>query len=469
MLMIPLKVNSSVPLYEQIYNFIKNEIRAGKLTVAQKLPSTRNLSNHLQISRSTVELAYNQLVSEGYIESRPKSGYYILNVGELTTLPKTKVNEIRQIHESKIKVKYDFSPFSVDITEFPFSTWRRLSNLCMNDMNQDLFLLGSSQGDFSLREAIARYLHSSRGVQVKESQIIVGAGTDYLLLLLMQILKGNQKIAMEDPTYKRAYHIFKGLGLTVAPIPIDSDGIKVTELEKSTSNLAYVTPSHQYPMGVVMPIKRRMELLAWAAKSKERYIIEDDHDSEFRYKGKPIPCLQGMDTQDKVIYISTFSRAIAPAIRVGYMVLPPILVKAYQEKFSYYASTVSRVDQAIISEFINGGYFERHLNKMRTKYKNKHDVMLRALKLFGSNVTVTGEHAGLHIVAQFRVKVSEQQLIVAAMQRNIRLYGLNKHYITERHEEYPTLLLGFANVSEEDIEGGIRSLYEMCKELNFFV
>ncbi len=460
MLIIPLNTGGSVPLYEQIYEFIKQEIRTGKLAVAHKLPSTRSLSLNLQISRSTVELAYSQLISEGYIEARPKSGYYVLSIGDLVEVPK----EMQKVNKAVIKKKdialFDFSPFSVDISEFPFATWRRLSNQCMNDMNQDLFLLGESQGDSSLREAIARYLHSSRGVILEAEQIVIGAGTDYLIQLLAQILSNHHLIAMENPSYKRAYQIYQGLGYEVMPISVKQDGIDVAELSQSEANLCYVTPSHQYPLGVVMPIKKRMDLLHWAYQTQDRYIIEDDHDSEFRYKGKPIPSLQGIDQNNRVIYLGTFSRAIAPAIRMGYMVLPMELAKHYQSKLSYYASTVSRIDQAIMCRFINGGYFERHLNKMRTKYKSKHDSLIKALKIFGSSITVSGEHAGLHLVVEFKINLTEEELIQKAKESGILLYGLNRHYIKQKSSKYPTILLGFASVPEDKIEQGIQRLYE---------
>lgn len=464
MLIISLDQNSKVPMYEQIYEFIKNEIKTGNLSVHTKLPSSRNLASHLQISRSTVDLAYNQLVSEGYIESVPKSGYYVLNIGDLIHISnnETKPNVVKA--NASPKMKYDFSPFAVDISSFPFATWRKLSNQCMNDMNQGLFLLGENQGDIALRKAISNYLHESRGVNCDARRIIIGAGSDYLLQLLSQLLPQKSKICMENPTYKRAFHILNGMGFPIIPIGMREEGISLKQIEESDGNIVYVTPSHQYPLGVVMPIKNRMELIRWAAKDQNRFIIEDDHDSEFRYIGKPIPSLQGIDTFDRVIYMGTFSRAIAPAIRVGYMVLPEELYKRYQQEYYYYASTVSRIDQAIICEFILGGYFERHVNKMRKHYKNKHDLLLKALKIFGNRIRITGENAGLHLVVEFLKEVSEEDLISKAFEQRIQLYGLNRHYITQEKSKYPTILLGYANVSEDDIQNGIlllfKSLYE---------
>ena len=463
MFMIPLDNTSTVPLYEQIYQYVKNEIRMGKLTVGTKLPSSRSLSSNLLISRTTVELAYSQLTSEGYIRSIPKSGYYVLRIGDLVELSEKATVSYEKKVDVLESISYDFSPYSVDITQLPSATLRRLYNQCMNDMNQQLFLLGDSQGDFPLREAIGRYLHSSRGVNVEPSQIIVGAGTDYLLQLLAQILKPQRKIAMENPTYLRAYRIFSGLDFEVSRITVNKDGMDLESLSKDSANLCYITPTNQYPLGVIMPINRRMQLLSWALEQEDRYIIEDDHDSEFRYKGKPIPSLQGLDRHGRVIYIGTFSRAIAPGIRMGYMVLPKQLASLYQQTLSYYACTLSRIDQAMMCEFINGGFFERHVNKMRTRYKAKHDALLRALKVFGNLITVTGECAGLHVVIKFHIPWTEEELIQVASKAGIRLYGLNRHFISGERTKDPTILLGFANLTEEKIEKGVHKLFELIK------
>ncbi|WP_312103431.1 PLP-dependent aminotransferase family protein [Lachnoclostridium sp.] len=458
MLIIPINLGNKVPLYEQIYEYIKREIKTGKLPVATKLPSSRNLAQSLQISRSTVELAYQQLISEGYIESIPKSGYYVQGIMDLIQITERKKALGKEKVEKVERLKYDFSPFAVDLSEFPFPTWRKLSNQCMNDMNQSLFLLGENQGDLSLREAIVAYLHSSRGVKVEASQVIVGAGADYLLVLLSQILGNDQIIAMENPVYKRAYRIFQGVPYPVRPITVNTDGISIEELTRTDASIVYVTPSHQYPLGTVMPIKRRLELLQWAAKGENRYIIEDDHDSEFRYKGKPIPSLQGIDENDRVIYLGTFSRAIAPAIRMGFMVLPQRLYQVYREKYSFYASTVSRIDQAIVCEFLNGGYFERHVNKMRKRYKMKHDLLLHELKPYEDRITITGENAGLHIVVSFHTSLTEEEILKKVHKKEIELYPLSKHYITDYKPTYPTFLMGFANLSEELIIAGVNLL-----------
>jgi GntR family transcriptional regulator/MocR family aminotransferase len=469
MLTIPIEVHSSIPIYEQIYEYIKNEIKNRNLPIHSKLPSTRNLALHLGISRNTVDMAYAQLVSEGYIEAVPKSGYYITEVADLTSLSIQRPIQTNQIKNKCQEYLYDFSPFAIDIKSFPYNIWRKLQKDCMNDSNNDLFLLGDNQGDASLRQAIAIYLHSSRGVNCSYEQILVGAGADYLLLLLAQILKltsYNLSMAMENPSYKKAYDIFTGMEIPVMPVDLDQSGLTLEPLYANSLDIVYVTPSHQYPLGVVMPVKRRLELLKWASLKPGRYIIEDDHDSEFRYKGKPIPALQGMDTLDKVIYLGTFSRSIAPAIRVGYMVLPKELLQLYQTHVSYYSSTVSRVDQYILTRFINDGYFERHLNRIRTLYKNKHDLVIQSLKVFKDKIAIEGENAGLHLVVRFPTIDSEETILQISRSHGIRLYGLSRHYIMSEHKkESPAILLGYANLSEDSILKGIELLYENLKDL----
>lgn len=474
MLSIPIDIESFVPMYEQIYSYIKNEIKDGRLSEHYKLPSARSLAAHLNISRNTVDMAYSQLVSEGYIEAIPKSGFYVSAISALASIPLMPVSRKEEKKEEKKSFHYDFSPFAIDINSFPYNIWRKLSKDCMNEYNNELFLLGDSKGDEALRTAIAGYLYSSRGVICSPEQIIVGAGTDYLLLLLSRLFFWQKfeaentapaLMAMENPTYKRAYEIFTGMQFEVLPIDLDQNGICVDSLFKTKADIVYVTPSHQYPLGVVMPVKRRQELLSWASLKRERYIIEDDHDSEFRYKGKPIPALKGMDSLGKVIYLGTFSRAIAPAIRVGYMVLPEELLILYKKHLGMFSSTVSRVDQYIITHFLSDGYFERHLNKIRTLYKNKHDLLLQTLKIFHDRIIIEGEHAGLHLVVYFKTSLTEKELLDLAAGNGIRLYGLNRHYITPNTGTLPGILLGYANLSEEEIKKGTLALYEVLKDI----
>lgn len=309
-LLIPLDSRSAKPLYEQIYAHIRCEIRSGGLNAGDRVPSTRVLAEHLKVSRSTTQMAYDQLLAEGYIESRPYRGYFVARMEELVEAGPEKADTMETSEPVRPDCLVDFSPRGIDLDSFPYNTWRKLSRNTLVDDNKEMFHSGNHQGEPGFREAIRSYLHSARGVNCSAEQIIVGAGSEYLLMLLSQILGQNRRIAMENPTYKQAYRVFHSLGYPVYPVEMDSSGMEPKLLEESKANVAYVMPSHQFPTGIVMPVGRRQELLKWAASGEDRYLIEDDYDSEFRYKGKPIPALQGMDHLGRVIYLGTFSKCI---------------------------------------------------------------------------------------------------------------------------------------------------------------
>ncbi|MDO5422984.1 MAG: PLP-dependent aminotransferase family protein [Eubacteriales bacterium] len=453
-----LDVKSDRPLYEQIYQFIKEEIKSGRLAFGERLPSTRKLAEHLQVSRSTVDMAYEQLLSEGYIESVPCRGYFISELdGIYHLVPKNHAKKQKEPLPEKCYA-YDFSPNGVDLGSFPYNAWRKLSKNILMDDKKELFMLGAPAGEAILQETIADYLHQARGVACRPEQVIIGAGTDYLLMLLCSVWGGRRKIAMENPTYKRAYRVLKTLNNEMYSVSLDKNGMRMEELEKSGADVAYVMPSHQYPLGTVMPMKRRMKLLGWAGEKPGRYIIEDDYDSEFRYKGKPIPCLQGFDRKGCVIYLGTFSKSIAPAIRVSYMVLPDSLMEAYKSRGSVFASTVSRVDQMIVAGFLREGYYERHLNKMRALYRGRHDALLEGLKEI-PGITVHGENAGVHLLVTFENGMTEAEVIARAGKEGIRVYGLSGYYTENTQEtQKATVILGYANLEESEIRRAVSDL-----------
>lgn len=427
-----------------------------------------------------MDCAYSQLMAEGYIISKPCRGYFVCDAEELTALSFEEAGEEKKTGfvmqrkgekqaekegtAKKEALSCDFSPNAISMKYFPFATWKRITRELMVDGSREIFALGDPRGDDELRVTISRYLHSSRGVNCSPEQIIIGAGNDYLLLLLEKILGRHVPIAMENPTYKRAYKIFQSFAYEIKMLPMDESGISMEALRLSEAKAAYVMPSHQYPTGVVMPIGRRLELLKWASEKEERYLIEDDYDSEFRYKGKPIPCLQASDRQGKVIYMGTFSKSIAPAIRVGYMVLPPLLLKKYQENCGFYASTVSRIDQRILNEFIRDGYFERYLNKMRKIYKEKHDFLLEQLKDFEKGFWISGENAGLHLLLTSKKKVPERVLLHAAKKEGILVYGMSEALFEAEKEKSSTVLLGYGELEKEEIRQGIEKLKKAWKE-----
>lgn len=460
---IRLRTDSDKCLYQQIYEHIRQEIREGKLLAGERLPSTRSLAEYLQVARSTVDYAYDQLLSEGYIEARPYKGYFVCRLEGIFTMEQREETEIRTESENfgeetvPQEGSIDFSPYGIDMNGFPVGVWKRITKNILNDDNSDLFAQGEPQGDYDLRLTISRYLHSSRGVNCRPEQIIVGAGNDYLLLLLEKILGRHVGIAMENPTYKRAYRIFQSFAYRIYTVDMDDKGMRADRLSGLPVSVAYVMPSHQYPTGAVMTIGRRAELLRWAEKEPDRYLIEDDYDSEFRYRGKPIPSLQSSDEKGKVIYIGTFSKAIAPAIRVSYMVLPKRLLEVYRRECSFYSCTVSRIDQRILNEFIRDGYFERHLNKMRMRYRTKHDALLAGLEPFKKAFVISGADAGLHILLTAKGTVTEKELLEKAAAEKVKVYGMSENMV-ETMSPKATVLLGFGNLEETEMQEGLRRL-----------
>lgn len=460
-LTINLRQRDKTPLYEQIYEYIRDEIREGRIASGEKLPSTRALSRHLDVSRSTVELAYEQLLSEGYIESQPYRGYFVSQIDGLYQIRPARAEDGAKSGREPEKYPYDFTPNGVDLKSFPYNTWRKLSKECLMDDRAELFRLGCPQGEPELRRAISSYLHQARGVNCTPEQIIVGAGNDYLMMLLCAVLGSRHRVALENPTYRQAYRLFANLSCDVCTVDMDEKGMRVDELEKSGADIAFVMPSHQYPLGTVMPIRRRTELLRWADRKDGRYIIEDDYDSEFRYKGKPIPALQGYDGNGKVIYIGTFSKSIAPAIRMSYLVLPPSLCEIYRKRWEFISSTVSKVDQLILQKFIEEGYYERHLNKMRALYRSRHDVLLSELKDMGGDFAISGENAGVHLLLRFQDGRSEEELIRLAVAKGVKVYGLSGYDVDgTQNTEDAVILLGYANLDENRIREAVRLLKE---------
>lgn len=464
MLTILIDPSRKEPIYEQIYTHIRNEIKEGKLPSGMKLPSSRGLARHLLVSRNTVDMAFGQLMSEGYIESHPKKGYFVSEIGDLADITFSEYEVEQVVPEKGQEWIVDFSPDGVDMEYFPYNRWRKLMKEAMIDDNRELFQTGDSMGDMSLRRSIRQYLHQSRGVECREEQILIGAGLDYLLLLLCQVLGRDRKVAMEEATYKQAYRIFQQMKYEILPMSMDSRGISLTDLENSLADLVYVMPAHQFPTGIVMPINRRHRLLSWASEKEDRYIIEDDYDSEFRYQGKPIPSLQASDPLGKVIYAGTFSKAIAPAIRISYLVLPWKLMKKFRETAGFYSCSVSRIDQTVLEHFMEEGYFERHLNKMRGIYKTKHEFFLKELRKMPKEIEIFGESAGLHITMHFPPQTEEEQLVRLAAEKGVKVYPVSEYFIGKRQKK-TEIILGFARLSEEEISTGIRLLKEAWEPL----
>ena len=476
-IMIDLQGGAKAPLYEKIYEYIKNEIVDGKISKGEKLPSTRLLAKNLSVSRSTVELAYDQLLAEGYIEAEPYRGYFVCDIEALYQLEQRNhmqeklqagqdwqpgwKTEIKHGAGSSKQKEIDFSPYTIDTQNFPYNVWRKLHKKVLLDDREEILLSGDGQGDYELRVAIADYLHQARGVNCAAEQIVIGAGNEYLELLLAQVLGEKKTVLMDDPTYLQAYRTFSNMGYLVKNIPAEQGSMPIEAVRRENADILYVMPSHQFPLGTVMPLKQRLELLKWASEKEGRYLIEDDHDSEYRYKGKPIPSLQSIDHEEKVIYLGTFSKSIAPSLRISYMVLPQHLLKNYQNFCGFYSTTVSKIQQEVLCGFIRGGYFGRHLNKMRGIYKNKHDFLVSELKKRPWVENIAGDNAGLHVLVHVDTQMNEAELCERAAEQGIHLMGISEHYIHKPPVSKPVFLLGYGKPDEKKILEGLNRLEQL--------
>ena len=403
-------------LYEHLYKEIKNDILIGNLKAHEKLPSKRALAAHLNVSVVTVENAYSQLLAEGYIYSKPKSGFYVCDVKAedadvvgvrnacYTSRSEDHVTEhshvIREHAESPGQNRFfaDFVNNSTLSENFPFSTWTKLMRETMMDDREKLMKRSPSGGIFELRKAIADYLYQFRGMSVSPNQIIVGAGTEYLYGLIIQLLGRDSVYGVENPGYQKIQHIYDAYQVKCCYIDMDESGVNIDSLERSGADVVHISPSHHFPTGTVTPASRRYELLGWAAKQEGRYIIEDEYDSEFRLVGNPIPALQSIDASDKVIYMNTFSKSLSSTIRISYMVLPIPLMVRYNHVLSFYACTVSNFDQYTLTRFIQEGYLEKHINRMRKFYRNSRDRILGCIR---SQAVSTGNDKGRECRSSF--------------------------------------------------------------------
>ncbi|NHM31990.1 PLP-dependent aminotransferase family protein [Neobacillus terrae] len=457
----PVLDSKDTPLYIQLAKYIKQEILCGRINPGEKLPSKRKLSVHLGLSINTIKTAYEQLNAEGYIESKPRQGLFVATFeGDISTV-QLYPQELNPLPEQeKVNIKLDFNSGKVDLEHFPYSLWRKLTIESLYQDQGELFNLGNPQGELLLREQIATYLYASRGARCSASQIIIGAGTQVLMALLTMLIGKDKLYGVEVPGFHRTRTVLQDLGEKIISIPLDRDGMDIKLLKNSKANVVYVTPSHQFPNGMIMPISRRMKLLKWA-EDKNRYIIEDDYDGEYRYKGQPIPSLQGLDTMGKVIYLGTFSKSLFPSIRISYMVLPISLINIYLKNYTIYKQTVSRLHQDTLYRFMKDGYWQSHLNKMRTLYRKKHGTLMLSIKKYlGNNVNVIGENSGLHIVLEVKNNMCEEELIEKAFKSGVKVYPLSIYYQNKEGYNGSQVLLGFGGLSETDIDAGIRLLKE---------
>lgn len=393
-------------LYVHLYRCIRRDIESGVIAADQRLPSKRALAEHLGVSVITVEGAYGQLQAEGYIEARPRRGYYasaLAPCGVKARACWTAQPELEQPGVSGGSTFVDCTGATPGRGVFPYTLWAKVVREVLTSESEDALLREtSSAGSPRLRAAIASYLRDSRGMEVDPACIVVGAGAQVLYNVVVQLLGRHQRYAVENPGYPRLTAIYRANDVDLVHVPLDAQGMSIDALASSGARVAHIMPSHQYPTGIVTPVGRRYELLAWASEKDARYIIEDDYDCEFRLAGRPIPSLQSIDACDRVIYANTFAKSLGAAFRLGYLVLPAPLMRLCSEKLGFYSCTVSVIEQLALARFIEEGHYERHVGRARTRYRKTRDALIAALRgsSFGDRLSIEGADGGLHFLME---------------------------------------------------------------------
>ena len=445
-----LKKAPGVPLYEALYRHLREDILTGKLAPGEKLPSKRALAQNLEVSKITVETAYNQLLSEGYLYAREKVGYF---VEQVERRPREVSSEPAAPEESRPN-------WLLDLTEngtegFPFSVWMKLQREVMLDYGQTLLRPLPNRGIPELRRAIARHLGQFRGMRVDPENIILGAGTDFLYNLLIQLL-GREKIyAVEEPGYGKIRKIYAAGGVRCVSAYLDSLGVTPESLEQA--QVLHCSPSHHYPTGLVTPVNRRLELLDWAGTDK--WIIEDDYDSEFRFDAHPVPAMQALDGRGRVIYMNTFTKTLAPSIRISYMVLPGELMRVFQKRLGFYSCTVPSFEQYTLARFLDRGYFEKHINRMRKSYKSRRNTVISLLRqcAFSEKLTILEQDAGLHFLLRVDTPLSDGELTARLAQAGIRVRALSEFY-QEGTAQRGYLVVNYSGIQEEDLRKALKAI-----------
>ncbi|NLM14116.1 MAG: PLP-dependent aminotransferase family protein [Epulopiscium sp.] len=446
--------NVKEPLYEYIYKCIKSDIIAGNLKAGEKLPSKRTFARNNGISTITIQNAYDQLMSEGYIFSLPKKGYYVANIDIMSKIPKeARIALDIQLPEEKISYDIDLSNNAINPDNFPFSIWAKLSRETISNRKKELMEASPTGGKFEVRAAIAEHLRSFRGMLVDPNQIVIGAGTEYLYGLLIQLLGKDKSYCIENPGYKKLVQIYKQYNVECKFSDMDDKGITVDGLCQSKAEVAHITPNHHFPTGITMPASRRYEVLAWANEKNNRYIIEDDYDSEFRYSGKPIPTLFSMDVCEKVIYMNTFSKSLTPTMRISYMVLPVHLANKFYAQLSFYSCTVSNFEQYTLAAFINKGYFEKHINRMRLYYTRQRRQLMETIikSKLGKKCEVIENDSGLHFLIKLHTHLSDQEIANRLKKKGIQMKALSEYYLEPAKSKPHYFIINYSNIDVDKV------------------
>lgn len=445
--------------YVMIYNQFKQMILDGKYHEHHKLPSKRKLAESMKVSPLTVDAAYQQLIAEGYVYAIEKKGFFVAKTNELV-LGKSIIDEEKLEKNHEKTYLFSFETNVVDTKLFPNATWAKLSREAISENHHEMLNYIPAKGLDVLRNEIVNYLALYRGINVSREQVIIGSGSTSLINMIVEILGRNKIYGVEKPGFSRIEQLFIANDVHLTYVPIDQMGLSVLELKNKPISVIHVTPSHQYPTGIVMPISRRIELLNWAMEN-HTYIIEDDYDSEFRYQGKPIFALRGLDQNDRVIYMNTFSKSLAPSFRMSYMVLPKHLLNRYHTMSTYHGCTVPTFDQYVMYKFMNGGYFERHVNRMRNYYRQKLELIRNYLQTY-TWMKFHGDEAGLHFMIEIIGEENEEELKKKIEKASIKISVL----VYKKLFMYPCLIIGYSGIPMDEITHYLDALIEAIAPKN---
>ena len=455
-----MNARGETPLYEHLYRCIRDDIGRGAIAPDERLPSKRALAAHLGVSMATVEGAYGQLSAEGYIRSRPRSGYF---ANRIPAAPARGAVDGGGLSAAFSEGRADAAPAAggsaatpapaIDLTGAAdimaadaARMWARAMRAVLSsEPEAETFSAAPAKGTLRLRRAIAHHLRRTRGMEVDPECVVVGAGAQLLDVMIAQLFGGSLVVAVEDPGYTRLSRVYEAAGAQVRHVPLDAEGVSMGALRESGANVAHLMPSHQFPTGKVTGIARRYELLAWAAEREGRYIVEDDYDCEFRLAGRPIPPLSGMDACGRAVYTNTFSKSLGSALRLAYMVLPTALMERFERELGFYSSTVSSVDQAALARLIETGEYERHVNRVRKRCRDVRDAFLGELSRTpaAGRLSVEGADAGLHFVLAVRSDAGEEEIAARALERGVALSPLSRFARDAANREQPDGLRRF--------------------------
>lgn len=460
MLTYDMEERGDLSLYEYLYRCIRRDILSGALTKGERLPSKRALAEHLHLSVITVEGAYQQLEAEGYVVTRPKRGFFVCSV---QAAPEPARPAVIPPEPPAPVWKADLGRNRADSSRFPAATWARLTRQVLSEGG---FLTPvPHQGLYALRQAIADDLRAFKGMAVSPEQIVIGAGAEYLYMMLAQLLGPQAVVAVEDPGYPKIRQVYGKCGAVCRPIALDRQGMDTAALARSGATAAHLSPNHHYPTGTITTIGRRQALLQWA-QARQAVLIEDDYDSEFRFAGRPIPALQSIDTHGCVVYMNTFSQTISPSMRMGFMVLPPRLLERYRRELGFYACTVPVLEQHVLARFLSGGYYEQHLSRMRKEYRTRRDAVLAAFQAspFAGRVTFSEQGAGLHFLLRLNTARSDEALRQRAEALGVHLAFLSDYAAQPENSQPHTLVVNYGGLAPEHLAETTALLTEIFEE-----